>query len=312
MRLCTCWGGYGVGPSTPDPGVVIMAEAPYLPHFISQRAKILEDAGIECAHAEMEWILCHVLGVDRLTLYMHGHELLDEVAQKRIEEIVARRRDRYPLQFILEEAWFYGRKFYVNPSVMAPTPETETLCEAAIRFLRVKHISKPSILDLGTGSGVIAVTLAAELPGATVLALDISDEALKVARKNAVDLGVTEQIEFRQSDFFSALGDDKRFDVILSNPTYISEPEYLTLQKEVLHDPKIAMLGGPDGLDVVRVIVSEAPRFLARGGRIMFEVGFNQAEAVAELTEVDSRYQSYSYLKDLTGVDRVIILGCGD
>jgi release factor glutamine methyltransferase len=289
-----------------------MAEAPYLPHFISQRAKILEDAGIECAHAEMEWILCHVLGVDRLTLYMHGHELLDEAAQQRIEEIVARRRERYPLQFILEEAWFYGRKFYVNPSVMAPTPETETLCEAAIRFLRVKHISKPRLLDLGTGSGVIAVTLAAELEGASVVALDISDEALKVARKNAADLGVSERIEFRHSDFFRALQDDEKFDLILSNPPYISEPEYPTLQKEVLHDPKIAMLGGADGLDVVRVIVAEAPRFLAGGGRIMFEVGYDQAEAVARLTEVDSRYRTFSYLKDLTGVDRVIILGCDD
>jgi release factor glutamine methyltransferase len=289
-----------------------MADAPYLPHFISQRAKILEDAGIECAHAEMEWILCHVLRVDRLNLYMHGHELLDEAAQKRIEEIIARRRERYPLQFILEEAWFYGRKFYVNPSVMAPTPETETLCEAAIRFLRVKHISKPRLLDLGTGSGVIAVTLAAELEGASVVALDISDEALKVARKNAADLGVSERIEFRHSDFFRALQDDEKFDLILSNPPYISEPEYPTLQKEVLHDPKIAMLGGADGLDVVRVIVAEAPRFLAGGGRIMFEVGYDQAEAVARLTEVDSRYRTFSYLKDLTGVDRVIILGCDD
>jgi release factor glutamine methyltransferase len=289
-----------------------MVEVPHLPHFISQRARILEDAGIECAHAEMEWILCHVLGVDRLNLYMHGHELLDEAALGRIEEIIARRRERYPLQFILEEAWFYGRKFYVNPSVMAPTPETETLCEAAIKFLRLRHVKTPRVLDVGVGSGVISVTLAAEMPETSVLALDISEEALQVARKNATDFGVTEQIEFRRSDFFGAIFEHERFDVILSNPPYISEPEYPTLQKEVLHDPKIAMLGGSDGLDAVRVIVAEAPRFLASGGRVMFEVGYNQAEAVAKLTEADSRYQSFSYIKDLAGVDRVIILGCGD
>ena len=298
-----------------------MVEVPYLPHFISQRARILEDAGIECAHAEMEWILCHVLNVDRLTLYMHGEELerrfacgrlLDEAALKRIEDIISRRRERYPLQFILEEAWFYGRRFYVNPSVMAPTPETETLCEVAIKFLRLKHINAPRVLDVGVGSGVIAVTLAAEIPETSVVALDISQEALQVARRNAADLGVIDQIEFRRSDFFGALQDHERFDVILSNPPYISESEYPTLQKEVLHDPKVAMLGGPDGLDAVRAIVAEAPRFLASGGRVMFEVGYNQAEAVAKLTEADSRYQSFSYIKDLAGVDRVIILGCGD
>jgi release factor glutamine methyltransferase len=289
-----------------------MVEVPYLPHFIGQRARILEDAGIECAHAEIEWILCHVLGVDRLALYMHGQELLDEAALKRIEEIIARRRERYPLQFILEEAWFYGRKFYVNPSVMAPTPETETLCEAAIKFLRLRPIQAPRVLDVGVGSGVIAVTLAAEMPETSVVALDISEEALLVARKNAADLGVTNQIEFRRSDFFGALHEYEKFDVILSNPPYISEPEYPTLQKEILHDPKIAMVGGPDGLDAVRTIVAEAPRFLAGGGRVMFEVGYNQAEAVAKLTETDSRYQSFSCIKDLAGVDRVIILGCGD
>jgi release factor glutamine methyltransferase len=289
-----------------------MAEVPYLPYFISQRARILEDAGIECAHAEMEWILCHVLGVNRLALYMHGQELLDETALRRIEDIIARRRERYPLQFILEEAWFYGRKFYVNPSVMAPAPETETLCDAAIKFLRLRYIKSPRVLDVGVGSGVIAVTLAAEMPETSVLALDISEEALQVARKNAADLGVADRIEFRRSDFFSALHEHETFDVILSNPPYISEPEYPTLQKEVLHDPKIAMLGGPDGLSAIRVIVAEAPRFLAGGGRVMFEVGYNQAEAVAKLTEGDSLYQSFSYIKDLAGVDRVIILGCGD
>ena len=289
-----------------------MAPVPYLPHFISQRARILEDAGIECAHAEMEWILCHVLKVDRLNLFMHGQELLDDSALRRIDEIVARRRERFPLQFILEEAWFYGRKFYVNPSVMAPTSETETLCESAIRFLRLKDIKAPRILDMGTGSGVIAVTLAAEMPSASVVALDISAEALQVARRNAKNLDVADRIEFRPSDYFSAIGGGETFDVVLSNPPYISASEYPTLQKEVLHDPRVAMLGGEDGLDAIRVIVAEAPRFLSKGGRIMFEVGFNQVEAVAKLTEVDPRYRSFSYLKDLAGVDRVIILGCGD
>jgi release factor glutamine methyltransferase len=289
-----------------------MVSVPFLPHFISQRAKILEDAGIDCAHTEMEWILCHVLEVNRLNLYLHGQDLLTDPAVKRIDEIIARRVQRCPLQFILEEAWFYGRKFCVNASVMAPTPETETLCEAAIKFLRLHNIAAPRILDIGTGSGVIAVTMAAELDSATVIALDISEEALEVARRNAHDLGVSDRIEFRLSDYFSAVRPDEKFDVIMSNPPYISEADYPTLQKEVLHDPKIAMLGGKDGLDSIRVIVREAPGFLAAGGRVVFEVGYGQAKQVAALTESDPRYQSFSYLKDLAGVDRVIILGCDE
>lgn len=289
---------------------MVMAEIPYLPHYINERAKILEDAGIECARAEMEWILCHVLELDRLGLHMHGAEMLNKEAQERVEEIIARRVERYPLQFILEEAWFYGRKFFVNSSVMAPTPETETLCEAAIRFVQGRHIERPRILDVGTGSGVIAVTLASELKDCSVVALDISNEALEVAKRNARDLDVDDSIGFHESDFFDALPDDARFDLILSNPPYITDGDYPTLQKEVLEDPKIAMLGGPDGLDAIRAIVRGAPDRLAPGGRIMFEIGFGQVDGVAALTENDERYTTFSYIKDLAGVDRIIILGC--
>ena len=276
-----------------------MTPVPYLPHFINERAKILEDVGIECARAEVEWMLCHVLDVDRVSLYLHGNDLLDDQALGRLDEIMARRVERYPLQYIIEEAWFYGRRFYVNPAVMAPTPETESLCEAAIRFLQSHGVAAPRILDVGTGSGVIAVTLAAELDGAAVTAVDISDKALEVARRNACDLGVADQIDFRRSDFFSAVRPHERFDVILSNPPYIREDEYPTLQKEVLADPRIAMLGGKDGLDAIRAIIRQAPDYLAEHGRIMFEVGFGQVDSVATLTRTDERYRTFSYLKDL-------------
>jgi len=142
------------------------------------------------------------------------------------------------------------------------------------------------------------------------VALDISEEALEVARRNARDQGVDDRIEFRRSDYFAAVHPDEKFEVIMSNPPYISEADYPTLQKEVLHDPKIAMLGGRDGLDSIRTIVRDAPGFLAPGGRVMFEVGYGQAEQVAVLTESAPRYRSFSYIKDLAGVDRVIILGC--
>ena len=125
-----------------------------LPPYISAQVKRFEAAGIDQGQAEMELILCHVLDCNRMDLYLHGAEKLDDSALSRIEEVVKRRLTRYPLQFILNEAWFYGRRFYVTPDVMAPTPETELLCEQAMGFVRLKQIEKPKILDLGVGSGV--------------------------------------------------------------------------------------------------------------------------------------------------------------
>ena len=133
-----------------------------------------------------------------------------------------------------------------------------------------------------------------------------------MAKRNARDLDVADRIDLHQSDFFAALKADERFDLILSNPPYIRDDEYPTLQKEVLEDPKIAMLGGKDGLAAIRVVVRDAPDYLAPGGRIMFEIGFGQVDGVAKLTEADPRYTSFSYIKDLAGVDRIIILGCAE
>jgi release factor glutamine methyltransferase len=286
------------------------APVTYLPQYISAKAAILEKAGIESAAAEIEWILCHVLKVDRLHLYLYGATLLNDENQSLVDEIVARRITRYPLQYILEESWFYGRKFFVSPAVMVPTPETELLCEHAIKFLSIQSLPAPRILDVGVGSGVIAVTMAIEVPTAQIVALDISPDALAVARRNANDLCRCFRLEFRQSDFFSALRPGERFDLILSNPPYIAEPDYAGLQPEVLADPKIAMTAGDEGLDAIRKILERAPEFLSPGGKIMFEIGYGQADKVARLTERDPRYQSIDILRDLNDIDRIIMLSC--
>ncbi len=287
-----------------------MAKPDLIPKLIAEKANLLSSAGIESAKAEIEWILCHVLDVDRLNLYLHGGQLLDDTALSRVDEIVARRTSRYPLQYILEESWFYGRKFFVSPAVMVPTPETEGLCEAALGFIRSNGIKDSHLLDLGTGSGVIAVTLAAELEQADIIALDKSTEALDVAMKNASDLGVSRKIDFRQSDFFAALDPDERFDLILSNPPYIREVDYDDLPPEVKADPKLAMTSGDDGLDAVRVILRDAPRFLFPGGRIMLEIGLGQSDQIAALTAEDPHYRSFSCLKDLNDIDRIVIMAC--
>ncbi len=270
----------------------------------------LTAAGIEQAEAEVEWVLCHVLGVDRLRLYLDGDTLLTEEALLRADEIIRRRVTRYPLQFILQESWFYGRKFFVTEAVMAPTPETEMLVESGLRFLSGRELAAPKILDVGVGSGVISVSLAKENSSCRVVALDISAEALAVARRNAVDHEVADRVEFRESDFFAAVADGERFDLIISNPPYIAEPDYGGLDPEVRADPKIAMTSGPDGLDAIRVILREAPEHLNPGGRIMFEIGHDQAETIMTSTGSDSRYTSFVLLQDLNDRDRVIILGC--
>jgi release factor glutamine methyltransferase len=281
-----------------------------LAKFISEKAAVLEQAGIDQGKAEVELMLCHLLDVDRLHLYLDGPSRIDDNILEKFESIFTRRLTRYPLQYILQESWFYGRRFFVSPAVMVPTPETEVLCETALGFCKYRKYQKPCILDLGVGSGVISVTMAKELTDCAIVALDVSEEAIDVARKNAASLGGLDKIDFRRSELFSALHRDESFSLILSNPPYISEDEYRTLEPEVLADPKQALVGGADGLDVIRAILGEAPDYLAPDGRIMFEIGYNQSETIAQLTERDDRYTSLNIIKDLNDIDRVIVLGC--
>ncbi len=283
-----------------------------LAKFIAEHASRLEAAGVPSPRPEVELILCHILGLDRLHLYLGGDKLLTDDVRNRFEAIMARRLTRYPLQYILGESWFYGRRFGVNESVMAPTPETELLCEAAIRFVSLRRIKQPRILDIGVGSGVIAVTMALEMPESSVVGLDVSPSALEVAKLNAATLGAGERIEFRQSDFFASVKPEEKFDLILSNPPYIADPDYAGLPPEVLADPKVAMTSGDEGLDAIRVILREAPSHLANGGRVMFEIGYDQSEKVAKLTETDPRYRSISIHKDFNDIDRIVILGCDE
>jgi len=281
-----------------------------LPTIIAEKAKLLSEVGIDEATNEVELILCHVLKCNRTQLYLGGNAALKDRHWSECDSIIERRRTRYPLQYILGESWFYGARFRVTPAVMVPPPETEILCELALGFVRERQLSRPHILDVGTGSGVIAVTMARELDSCNVVAVDISTNALEVARANSVDLGVSACIEFRESDMLSAIKKHEVFDLILSNPPYIAEPDYADLPAEVKADPKLALLSGPEGLDSIIKLLEAAPDHLAKRGRLMFEVGFDQAERVADLTAQDDRYQSIVIRKDLGYIDRVVILGC--
>lgn len=278
--------------------------------FITEQAQLLTNVGIERAKGEIEIILCHLLDCERLDLYLRGMEAITDKIRERFEAIIERRLTRYPIQYILEESWFYGRSFFVSPAVMVPTPETELLCETAIRYIQQHKIEHARVLDIGVGSGVISVTIALELPDCEVVALDISEDALAVAKKNAADLGAEQRIEFRQSDFFAAIKPDETFDLILSNPPYINDGEYEGLPPEVKADPKISLTSGADGLNAVRTILEQAPSHLSPNGRLIFEIGYDQAKQVSDLTADDHRYKSIAILKDYNDWDRLVILSC--
>ncbi len=269
----------------------------------------LREAGIDAAAAETEIVLLSLLDIERVDLYLHGAKLIDDNIRQRFHDIITRRTTRYPLQYILGEMWFYGRKFTVNPSVMVPTPETEILCETAVHFIDFREIKKANVLDIGTGSGVIAVTVAGEIDDAVVTAVDVSREALSTARANAEAMKVADRISLVCSDLFSALTPERQYDLILSNPPYISEDEYRDLPPEVLADPKLALVSGEQGMDIIEALVERAPDYLAPSGRLMFEIGYNQADLVTKLTENDNRYISMTILKDLNDIDRLVILG---
>jgi release factor glutamine methyltransferase len=237
----------------------------------------LAEKGLENARREAEWMLCSVTGLDRVGLYLNFDKPLNEDELTAYRALVARRAKREPLQYLLGSQEFDGLDFVVSPSVLIPRHDTETLLEAALSLAP----DAKNILDIGTGSGCIAISIAKRLPDSRVSAIDISPEALAVARKNAELNSVT--VEFLQGSFFAPVA-GRRFDLILSNPPYITTADLATLQPEVRdHEPKLALDGGPDGLDAYRVLAGSAVQYLNKGGWLMLEIGVGQSEDVARL-----------------------------
>lgn len=275
--------------------------------LIAETGQKLEAVGIESGLAEAELILCDLLDFDRLHLYLHGPSMIDAELLEKFDRIIEKRLTRYPLQYILGSSWFYGRKFLVNEDVMVPCPETELLLESILRSSRFCKSDPVKLLDIGVGSGVVAISAKLENEYLDVTAIDISDEALHVARVNAGRFEVEDEIRFIRSDLFEAVGQDERFDIISSNPPYISDSEYEGVEPEVKADPRLAMLAGPKGLDIINRLLAEAPDYLTRPGYLMFEIGFDQSQEIFKIVQSDGRYSDCSLLKDLSDIDRVVI-----
>ncbi len=217
-----------------------------------------------------------------------------------------------PIQYIMGSAEFCGLDFRVDERVLIPRRETELLVESAGRLalLGRDRAYGLNILDLCTGSGNIAISLAAGpltkgISNCKIMASDISADALEVARRNAISNGVYNLIEFVRSDLFSDIKD--QFDIIVSNPPYIPENDFLTLQEEVLREPKIALSGGVDGLDFYRLIIDALPGYLKHGGYVVMEIGYLQRDAVADIIARGGTFEISEIVKDHNGIDRVII-----
>jgi len=251
---------------------------------ITKSAEFLAKRGVDSPRLQTELLLAHVLQLPRMKLYLNFERKLTEPELDSLRKLVQRRGQREPLQHLVGSASFCGLDMAVNRHVLIPRPETELLAEAGWQFLSTLSSQPSTALDFGTGSGCIAIALAAKCPTSRVVALDVSTEALAIAEQNAAKNGLTGRIEFRHGDGFAALQPSERFDLIVSNPPYIASAEIETLQPEVRdHDPRGALDGGTDGLDFYRRLAAEARSFLKPHGKLMLEFGEGQADAISAI-----------------------------
>jgi len=264
--------------------------------------------GVESARLNAELIVGHALGLKRMQLYLQFERLLTELELERIRPLVRRRGQREPLAYVLGTAEFCGLTLKADRRALVPRPETERLVE----LLQERCTPAPArVLDLGTGSGCIALALAAAWPGAEVVAVDASDDALALARENGEATGLAARVQWLKSDWFSAVPVDARFDLIVSNPPYLTAEETAAAEPEVrTYEPAAALTAAESGMADLRKIIAEAPRFLAPGGWLAMETGIAQhAELLADLAKAGLR--DGESVKDLAERDRFVFARAG-
>jgi release factor glutamine methyltransferase len=289
-----------------------MTALPNVGDALRGAAQRLRAGGSRSPRLDAELLLASALGVSRAELFREpGRTLLPDEAA-RFEELMGRRVAREPVAYILGRRAFRTIDLEVTPDVLIPRPETETLVEVALEALAAMPIAgpdpddEPLALDVGTGSGCVALALAAEDPFVRLVATDIEPGALAVARGNAARLGLARRVEFVLSDLFADVG-ERPFDLVVSNPPYIPADEYVALEPNVRdYEPRRALYGGVDGLDFYRRLVPGAALLLRPGGTLAVEVGAGQADAVAGIVEASRAYQTPALRDDLAGVPRVV------
>jgi release factor glutamine methyltransferase len=286
--------------------------------IFKNRVQDLEQAGIIESELEVALLLAHILNVDRTALLLAGDQDLDADQLERFDKNILRRLHREPLAYILKEREFWSLPFKVSNDVLIPRPETELLVEITLktvqRFFKTPDKQAIKILDLGTGSGIIAVVLALELPAAAVTAVDLSFNALKVAKHNAKRHKVAERIHFINCDWFGGISPEAEYDLVLSNPPYIAreiiEMPYgetrESLQPEVgSHEPHMALDGGERGFQQIIRIAEDLGKTLKPGGWFFMEIGADQAEDVTGIFSETAHYENIAVHNDYAGLPRV-------
>jgi release factor glutamine methyltransferase len=257
--------------------------------------------------ASAELLLGHVLGLDRLSLYLNAERPLETGELERFSECIERRLCGEPVQYITGTQEFWSLPFSVTPDVLIPRPETELLVEALLDFARETGAKQMRLMDVGTGSGAVAVAAARELPHAVVVAGDLSLAALELARENARRHRLSERILFLCTDLFSGLA-RVLFDAVVTNPPYVKSSDVALLPREIReYEPRHALDGGEDGLQSIRAIIDQAPDFLRSGGLLALEMGAGQAEVVGALVSRTNRYRRQHILRDYSAIDRVLV-----
>ncbi len=263
----------------------------------------MQKSGLDNPDFEASLLLSTALGIEKYEIYAKPEKEVDYDKFKDFKRALERRKNREPIAYILGEKEFYSRRFLVTPDVLIPRPETEILVDIALKV--IEGIDSPKVIDIGTGCGCIASTLGFECSCSLILGTDISYDAIKIAKKNAKSLGVDHKISFVCGDVLNFFKGPK-FDLVVSNPPYISDHEYNGLEPDVKDfEPMCALSGGVDGLDSIGKIIYGSRRILVNGGWCVLEIGANQSNEVTKIFQ-STGYSDISITKDLSGIKRVV------
>ena len=285
-------------------GVANTGESWTILRMILWSAEYLKNKGVETGRLDAEWLLAAALGVDRLQLYLKYDRPLSSEEREAFKLLLRRRAGREPLQYIIGRTGFRELELKTDPRVLIPRPETELLVQEVLDWASA---GAESVWDMGTGAGAVVLSLAAEGTWTRLVATDVSPEALSVAADNAERYDLGGHVEFREGSLFEPLEEGERFDVIVSNPPYIAEGEKGELQPEVRDwEPPEALFAGEDGLDVIRQLVTGAPKHLLSGGLLALECGLGQAEGIAADVQATGAFGAVRIRADLTGRPRFV------
>jgi len=257
------------------------------------------------ARLEAGSLLSHVMNRDRTFILARPEHVLDPDLLVMFQSLVVRRAAGEPLQYITGHQEFFKLDFEVTPDVLIPRPESEAMVEVALELLSKDRPSR--FADIGTGSGCLAISILHELPNARCVAIDVSPAALNIARANAQRHGVIDRLQMIESDLFSAVATDEQFDLIVANPPYVPDDDIDSLQREVRYEPRSALAGGSDGLEVIRRLLREALARIQTGGHLVFEFGFGQEELLLNLID-RTAWNLIEAREDLQGIPRLMVL----